>query len=500
MIWLIAKKEIYDNWQSHKITLAFVLCLILLTLSVWLGLKDYSERLLGYNLSRNPDILYSGDPLALYLNFNEDGTLSGPNHILGGDVGEIIGIYRRPTELSTLVRGLEDRFNTPVQLLGKLGLQSTINTGNTLERNKLFALFSPPDFLFITKVLLSLLTILFAFDAIAGERERGTLQLMLANTVSRGQLLIGKFLGGYLSIATPFVSAVLIALFLLALSPSISLNGEDWLRILFLLLTGLWYIAVFFFIGLSISAMARLAATSVLMLLAVWTILVLVLPNVGWLVAKQVVPVPSQQQIDTQKLQKAREIEDEAHRQGIQSIGSTPGYGTIHPEVQPQIRETLNEMGERYNLLKQKQLALSRILTRLSPAGSYAHAAVGLAQTGIEDEKRYQLQLKKRASQLHDSAVSISSSVMSSAEKLQSPTYIASVSPYVYRNEWNDLLGQTLRALKTQFTDLLSSTFQKFSLSESLQVIWIDLLLLVFWLGLSFSFAIVAMAKCEVRP
>ena len=132
MIWLIAKKEIYDNWQSHKITLAFALCLILLMMSVGLGLKDYSERLLSYNLSRNPDILYSGDPLALYLGFNEDGTLRGPNNILGGDVGEIIGIYRRPVELSTLVRGLEDRFNTPVQLLGKLGLQSTIVGRKTL--------------------------------------------------------------------------------------------------------------------------------------------------------------------------------------------------------------------------------------------------------------------------------------------------------------------------------------------------------------------------------
>ena len=448
MVWLIAKKEIYDNWQRHKITLAFALCFILLMMSVGLGLKDYSERLLGYNLSRNPDILYSGDPLALYLSFNEDGTLRGPNNILGGDVGEIIGIYRRPVELSTLVRGLEDRFNTPVQLLGKLGLQSTINTGNTQERNKLFALFSPPDFLFITKVLLSLLTILFAFDAIAGERERGTLQLMLANTVSRSQLLLGKFLGGYLSIAIPFLAAALIALLLLALSPSISLNAEGWLRILFLLLTGLWYIGVFFFIGLSISAMARWAATSVLMLLAVWTILVLVLPNVGWLVAKQFVPVPSQQQIDTEKLQRAREIEDEAHRQGIAQIGATPGYGTIHPEVQPQIQETLKEMDERYTLLKQKQLALSQTLTRLSPAGSYAHVAAGLAQTGIEDEKRYQLQLKQRASHLHDSAGSISSSVMSSAQKLQSPTYIASVSPHVYRNEWKKSTRRNLESFK----------------------------------------------------
>jgi len=52
MIWLIAKKELYDNWQTHKITLAFVLCVILLMVSVWLGLKDYSARLSSYSLTR----------------------------------------------------------------------------------------------------------------------------------------------------------------------------------------------------------------------------------------------------------------------------------------------------------------------------------------------------------------------------------------------------------------------------------------------------------------
>ena len=59
MIWLIAKKELYDNWQSHRITLAFALCAILLTMSVWLGLRDYSQRLEAYNLSRARETLFS---------------------------------------------------------------------------------------------------------------------------------------------------------------------------------------------------------------------------------------------------------------------------------------------------------------------------------------------------------------------------------------------------------------------------------------------------------
>ena len=79
MIWLIAQKELYDNWQSYKITLTFVLCVILLTMSVWLGLKDYSERLLGYNLTRNTNTFASvGKPAMTYVFFNEEGKLN-PN-------------------------------------------------------------------------------------------------------------------------------------------------------------------------------------------------------------------------------------------------------------------------------------------------------------------------------------------------------------------------------------------------------------------------------------
>ena len=63
--------------------------------------------------------------------------------------------------------------------------------------------------------MLPFIAILFTFDAIAGEREQGTLRLTLSNSVARDFVLVGKFLGAFLSIGIPFVIAVLINLFLL---------------------------------------------------------------------------------------------------------------------------------------------------------------------------------------------------------------------------------------------------------------------------------------------
>lgn len=47
----------------------------------------------------------------------------------------------------------------------------------------------------LTVYLIPLIALLLSFDAIAGEIDRGTLQLTLATQVSRGEVLVGKFLG-----------------------------------------------------------------------------------------------------------------------------------------------------------------------------------------------------------------------------------------------------------------------------------------------------------------
>lgn len=115
MIWLIAKRELYDNWQSHKITFAFVLCAILLTVSVWLGLKDYAARVSSYSLTRTGDTLFV-EPISTYIFFDKEGRIKPSTSWNINEVIDIIGIYRRPVELSILAKGLEDRMNRPIRL------------------------------------------------------------------------------------------------------------------------------------------------------------------------------------------------------------------------------------------------------------------------------------------------------------------------------------------------------------------------------------------------
>ena len=499
MIWLIAKKEIYDNWQSHKITLAFALCLILLPMSFWLGLQSFSARVSSYNLTHMDDTLFA-EHLSTYVLVDEAGKVMDSFNVQ--DHIDVIGTYRRPTPLGIFARGLEDRMNRPVQWfnLSKFGMQAEKDTGNLQERNKLFALFSPPDFLFVTKVVLSLLAIVFTFGAIAEERERGTLKLIISNPVSRGQVLFGKFLGGYLSFIGPYLAAMAIASLLITTSPLIAFNGESFVRILLILLISLGYVALFFFVGLLISALTRHAETAVLILLIIWTIGTFVISSVSGLVANQLVKIPSQKQIDTEKFKRAREIEDEVE-QVNPSNSFIAGYGKWHRKAQPTIAEALQEIEERYAILRQKRLVLSQVLTRLSPVSAYIYATTGLAQTGIADETRYHQQLNRHQSTLRLGFKKWLETLMGTRPESRPAIYTQTPphNPHLYRNWLMKIEEYEMGLMRNLFGSQLGFPFEKLSLSDTLRAIWPDLLLLVLWIGVAFASAILVLMKCEIQ-
>ena len=69
--------------------------------------------------------------------------------------------------------------------------------------NPLLNLFTSIDIVFIFEVVLSLIALIFAYDAIAGERERGTLRLVVTHPVRRGQILLAKYISAMLCLLVP---------------------------------------------------------------------------------------------------------------------------------------------------------------------------------------------------------------------------------------------------------------------------------------------------------
>ena len=121
---------------------------------------------------------------------------------------------------------------------------------------------------------------MFTFDSISGELERGTLRLTLANPIPRHTVLIGKFLGAFISINMPFAIAVLMNLLLISTSGAGQLNAEAWGRFRHVLYgIIILYVCLFIALGLLISAVARESGVSLVVLLLIWVSFVIFMPN-----------------------------------------------------------------------------------------------------------------------------------------------------------------------------------------------------------------------------
>ena len=68
------------------------------------------------------------------------------------------------------------------------------------------------DFTTVVALLLSFLAVALGFDAVCGERRQGSLKLLLSNSVSRGQVVAPKLLGGALALGIPLAVAFAVSL------------------------------------------------------------------------------------------------------------------------------------------------------------------------------------------------------------------------------------------------------------------------------------------------
>jgi hypothetical protein len=115
-------------------------------------------------------------------------------------------------------------------------------------------LMTTVDLEFIVTAVLALLAIVFSYDAVCGEREQGTLRLVLSYPVSRGHFLIGKWIGGFLALCSPYLVALVCGSLVLSLGFDFSLNAAAWGGLALLVATSLLYVLAVFGLGIYVSA------------------------------------------------------------------------------------------------------------------------------------------------------------------------------------------------------------------------------------------------------
>lgn len=124
--------------------------------------------------------------------------------------------------------------------------------------------------------LMPLIALLLAYDAIVGEEEGGTLMLLLTYPLSRGQILLGKFVGHgmILGLAT-LIGFGCAALAIAVLVPDIELGTLTWAFARFIISSTLLGL-VFLALAYVLSSSANEKSTAAGLALGLWFLFVLV--------------------------------------------------------------------------------------------------------------------------------------------------------------------------------------------------------------------------------
>jgi len=384
----IIKKEIQETITSPKFVFTFLICTVLILLSVFTGISTFRAEQKEYSAA----IALNKENLE---NSTDYGILAG----LG------FKLNRPPQVLSSIVSGVSEA-------VGRVTTVNSVSDPNLIdskyESSPIFSIFGALDLTFIVRIVLSLFAILFTYDVIVGEKERGTLKLILSNEVPRDRLLMGKVVGGYVSLIISLIIPLILGMLILLIYPNISLSGQDWARILIMVLMFFLYLSVFFTLGLLVSARTSKSSTSFLVLLFIWVLFVTVIPKISILAAAQLDPIPSVHEITAKKDAFLHQIQEEyikrnrewieKHRTDLDEKKYAEDNKKNAEDNQQlflsQIEDNSASLERDYQARKRSQENLAINLSRISPASALMFSTMSLARTGLDEHDRFLASLR----------------------------------------------------------------------------------------------------------
>jgi ABC-type transport system involved in multi-copper enzyme maturation permease subunit len=364
---VLVKKEILNNILSFRFAVTFLLFFLLISGSVLMMAANHQKQVRDY---ANAKAAYR-QRISQMRDYNEF---------------QMFGMTdrQRPNRLSIFAMGLEPDMSRSVTN----SEWRSVEIGGTPYANPLFALFSTPDVTYIVNIVVSLLAMLFVFDAVSGEREEETLKLMLSNPVPRDMILMGKCVGSLVCICAAFLISLGVGLVAARVTMSLVFTPGQWLRIGILILTSLLYISAFLMLGLFISTCVRGSGTSLMISLLAWVVLVLGIPNVVPIVARQVVPLESTQKLASER-RAIEQDEWEQVRGRIRRSTSKEEYHRIFTETRRTIEDRSEALTDSYMNRFANQASVARIMSRISPSACFTYASTTLTGTGVDEYERF---------------------------------------------------------------------------------------------------------------
>ena len=243
----IARREIRENVATWKLPLAFLLTSLLL-------LAGVTSLAAAYRDAEDSHALVQDE-------YTAQGAEDSPEALAHR-------FLAHPNALALLVGGPAESIRASLASVPVVSDESARE-----RRDPMFLRFEPTDLATVGVGVLSLLAILLAYDGISGEKERGTLKLLLINPLSRGHVLVGKYLGAMATLVGSLLFALLLAIFPLARA-GVRFAASDYGRLLLILLVLILFLSAIVLMSLAISALTTRSTVAILALTLLWLLAV----------------------------------------------------------------------------------------------------------------------------------------------------------------------------------------------------------------------------------
>lgn len=383
MLFTLIQKELKSIILSPKFAVTFGICAFLILLSVFTGISEYRAAVDGWETN----VRLADDQVRETNNWSHMSYRA----------------MRKPEPLMVFVSGLSSDIGRWSRISGQEGVKLR---NSAYSDDPIFAVFRMIDFAFIVQIVLSLLAILFTYDAVSGERESGTLKLIFANSVPRATYLLGKCIGSWLGLVVPVLIPILLGVLVVMFS-NVPLTSMDWARLATLVSVALLFFSLFIVLGVLISTLTRRSSVSFLVSLVVWVAFVLIIPRAGMMAAGQMVQVPRVAEIESQRDGYAKGLWSKFYEEMEQNFRRNRENRTEEPseeemwaqmEMQDSLRELVEtdinkfeiKLHDDLRLRKASQERLAFTLSRFSPASAFQLAAMTLCGTDVDMKRRYQ--------------------------------------------------------------------------------------------------------------
>ncbi len=247
---------------------------------------------------------------------------------------------------------------------------------------------APLDWMFAIRVVLSLAAFLLAHDAFCGERQGGTLKLLLSCPIPRWKILAGKLAALWACLAAPLVLGFALSFGRLLIFGEAPVGDGDLLKAGLVALLGLWAAALFALTGLAVSAASRSPSTSLSVLALLWVGGVVVVPALGNLLAHRLSPIPAEGEIERRMLEVQQRIAAEhAGREGRwrgPEWAAADGYAWERESARVEIERRRLQEEVRWWAVDRKlgQARLARSLASASPPSLVQGLAERLTGSG----------------------------------------------------------------------------------------------------------------------